>query len=82
VAESFDVVEGNACGACSLQDLGYCIAALSASYGPSEGLRPPQDDISGVIGRDRWAHFAFRISVSKSGFESSRTRWGYFSPPW
>ena len=44
-AESFDGVDGNASSACSLRDLGYCIAAFGASYGPSEGLRPPQDDM-------------------------------------
>src|ERR1051325_8793487 len=27
-------------------------------------------------------YFAFRISVSRSGLDSSRTRWGYSSPSW
>ncbi len=31
-------------------DLCDCIAALLVSYGPSEGYRPPQDDISGTKG--------------------------------
>ena len=44
-AEGSDAVERNASGACSLQDLGDCPAALHASYGPSEGYRPLQDDI-------------------------------------
>lgn len=43
--EDFDVVEGNASGACGLQGLDYCIAAFSASYGSSDGLRRPQNDI-------------------------------------
>ena len=45
-AGSFDVVDGNARGARSGLSLRYCIADLCAASGPSEGLRPPQDDIS------------------------------------
>jgi hypothetical protein len=43
-AASFDVVDRKAQGACRVRDLGHRIAALRASYGPSEGYRPPQDD--------------------------------------
>jgi hypothetical protein len=43
-AGRFDVVGGNAQAACTVCGLGYCIAALCVSYGPSEGYRPPQDD--------------------------------------
>ena len=42
--EALEVVDGNAYGACSVEDPCDCIAALLTSYGPSEGLRPPQDD--------------------------------------
>src|SRR5271166_2075930 len=48
-AKSFDVVNGNARGACSLQNLCRCTVCFEASYGPSEGYRPPQDDNSGQI---------------------------------
>ena len=46
MAGRFDVVHGNAHAACSIYGPGYCIAALCVSYGPSEGYRPPQDDIT------------------------------------
>ena len=44
----------------------------------SEGYRPPQDDSL----RTERSYFAFRMSLSRSGFDSSRTRCGYISPPW
>src|SRR6266700_1582743 len=41
-------------GACSVGDLGDCTAARWASSGPSDGSRPPQDDIlDGWIERER-----------------------------
>jgi hypothetical protein len=43
-AASVDVVDGDALGACRVPDLGDHTAALRASYGPSEGYRPLQDD--------------------------------------
>jgi hypothetical protein len=43
-AGRFDVVDGNVQGVCSMPDLGDRIAASHASYSPSEGCRPSQDD--------------------------------------
>ena len=42
-ANSDDVVEGNAFGACSVA-IFFSARVIRTSYGPSEGLRPPQDD--------------------------------------
>ena len=55
---SFDVVDGNAHAACSVYGLGYRIAALCASLGPSEGWRPPQDDNS--LEMARWLLLCFQ----------------------
>jgi len=38
-------VDGNAPDVCNVLDLRNGISAFSSSYGPSEGYRPPQDDI-------------------------------------
>ena len=45
-ANSDDVVEGNAFGACSVAIFLQCTGDVATSYGPSEGFRPPQDDIA------------------------------------
>ena len=73
-----NAVDWIAIGARAIGEPVDALAAAGGSYGPSEGWRPPQDDSSGEIDS---CYFAFRISVSKSGLDSSRTRWGYFSPP-
>ena len=73
-----DAVEGIAISARAIGDPVDALAAAGGPYGPSEGWRPPQDDSFVEIDS---CYFAFRISVSKSGLDSSRTKWGYFSPP-
>ena len=51
-AASFDVVGRDTQGACRVRGLGRHTAALRASYGPSEGYRPPQDEMAkSVISR-------------------------------
>ena len=45
-AENSDEVNGNAHAARGVLDPIECIATLRASLGPSEGYRPPQDDIA------------------------------------
>lgn len=44
-AGGIDFVDRNASDVRNLPDPRDCISAFSASYGPSEGYRPPQDDI-------------------------------------
>lgn len=44
-AGSIDFVDGNARDVRNVLDPRDRISAFSASYGPSEGYRPPQDDI-------------------------------------
>jgi hypothetical protein len=44
-AGSIDFVDGNAREVRNVLDPRDRISAFSASYGPSEGYRPPQDDI-------------------------------------
>jgi hypothetical protein len=44
-AGSIAFVDGSAPDVRKVKDLRDCISAFSASYGPSEGYRPPQDDI-------------------------------------
>jgi len=78
VGRRINAVDWIAIGARAIGEPVDALAAAGGSYGPSEGWRPPQDDSSGEIDS---CYFAFRISVSKSGLDSSRTRWGYFSPP-
>jgi hypothetical protein len=83
-AKSWRTWMGNALDACSAECPCGCIAGAYLSYGPSEGLRPPRDDIATEIfswKRVRGTYLALRISLSKSGFDSSRTRCGYISPP-
>lgn len=44
-AGSIDFVDGNARDVRNVLDPRDRISAFSASYGPAEGYRPPQDDI-------------------------------------
>ena len=79
MSEWFDGVDGIASGACGV-----------AIFSTASAL----DDVGTVLRRAyallrmtslrqiEFAYFAFRISDSRSGLESSRTRCGYFSPPW
>jgi hypothetical protein len=48
-AKKFDAVDGNTQCACSRHNLVNDTADVSASYGPSEGYRPPQDDIASYL---------------------------------
>ena len=44
-AGSFDDVDGSALAVSRVANPGEGVATSCASYGPSEGSRPPQDDI-------------------------------------